>query len=417
MKNNRLYWGLGIVALLIMLFWLSSDDDEIERDITVEAFRADFEDLVTSSGELMAKNSENILGPPNLQAYGLYEVKISRLVSEGTYVDSGDFVAELDKTPLSSKLSEVFNELEKARSQYTQAKLDTSLELREKRSALESLEFDLRQKRVELRQSEYEPPATIQRLKLDLEKLEQTLEQNRENYQIKRQQSIAKMREAAATLAQAQNEYDELRSLEKDFRIHAPKKGMVIYYRSWRGTPRETGSTISPWNPTVATLPDLSQMESKTYINEVDIRKVETGQTVSIGLDAFPEAKLTGVVTRVANVGESRENSDSKVFEVIIAVNESDSTYRPGMTTSNQIITQKLEDQLQIPLEGVFSSGDTTFVYKSTGVGVQKQQVRLGPANDEFVIVEEGLKDKDEIYLTEPAAATKQELQKLANAD
>ena len=48
------------------------------------------------------------------------------------------------------------------------------------------------------------------------------------------------------------------------------------------------GSTISPWSPEVAELPDLSSMISTTFINEVDIRKVKSGQFVEIGLDAFP---------------------------------------------------------------------------------------------------------------------------------
>ena len=54
----------------------------------------------------------------------------------------------------------------------------------------------------------------------------------------------------------------------------------------------------------VATLPNLSKMISKTYINEIDISKVKIGQRVEIGVDAFPEKKFTGEVTEVANIGE-----------------------------------------------------------------------------------------------------------------
>ena len=90
---------------------------------------------------------------------------------------------------------------------------------------------------------------------------------------------------------------------------------MVIYTKGWDGKPIKAGSQISTWRPVVATLPDLSVMLSKTYHNEVDVRKVKTGQKVEIGLDAFPDKKLTGVVTRVANVGEQRPNSDSKVLK------------------------------------------------------------------------------------------------------
>lgn len=402
---------MGVLAL-ILLFWAFSGEEEISRDITTKSFLADFQDAVTSSGELLAKNSEDIRGPQNVRRYGLYNIKISNIVAEGTYVEKGDFVAQLDKTELSSKLNELFNELEKARSQYIQTQLDTSLELRQQRSSIESLEFDIRQKKVEIEQSAFEPPATVQRLKLDLEKLEQNLEQNRENYKIKKRQSEAKMVEAGANLAQTRNKYEKLQELEQEFRITAPKPGMVTYIREWGGQKRKTGSTISPWDPGVATLPDLSEMESKTYINEVDIRKVKVGQAVKIGLDAFPDVQLSGQVSQVANVGEDRENSESKVFEIVISVNESDSTYRPGMTTSNEIITSTLDSVVQIPLEAIFSEDEITFVYRK-GVAIEKQEVKIGARNDEFAVIEAGIAADEEVYLTEPASAVDQEIQRL----
>lgn len=412
MKKNRNLWIGGGAIVLILLFWALSGEEEINRDITTKSFIADFQDVITSSGELLAKNSEDIRGPQNVRRYGLFNIKISDIVPEGTYVETGDFVAQLDKTELSGKLNELFNELEKARSQYTQTQLDTSLDLRQQRSTIEGLEFDIRQKKVEIEQSAFEPPATIQRLKLDLEKLNQNLQQNKENYDIKKKQARAKMVEAGANLAQTQNKFEKLQTLEQEFRITAPKPGMVTYIREWGGQKRKTGSTISPWDPGVATLPDLSAMESKTYINEVDIRKVKEGQKVVIGLDAFPDVNLNGIVEQVANVGEERENSESKVFEIVIAVNESDSTYRPGMTTSNQIITSTLDSVVQIPLEAIFSEEGVTFVYAKSA-GIQKKEVRIGASNDEFAVIEEGLNADVEVFLTEPASAIDQEIARI----
>ncbi|HBF21259.1 MAG TPA: RND transporter, partial [Cryomorphaceae bacterium] len=381
--------------------------------ITATAFVDDFQDLVVSSGELIAKNSEDILGPNGLQRYGLYNVQISEIIPEGSYVEEGDFVCSLDKSDINTKINDVMVELEKAESQYTQTKLDTSLTLREKRNELANLAFQIKQKGIELEQSAYEPPATIQRLKLDLEKLEQDLEQAKENYSIKKRQSTAKMVEAGAELQQKKNRLEKLQELMGQFTIKAPKTGMVIYKREWDGDKRKTGSTISPWDPAVATLPDLSEMLSKTYINEVDIRKVKTGQKVVLGLDAFPDIQLSGTVTKVANVGETRKGADTKVFEVEISVNESDSTYRPGMTTSNQILTNEIPKVLQIPLEAVYASDNVSFVYLKNGVSVTKKEVRLGVANDEFVIIEEGIQEGDEVYLSEPASARTQEIQTL----
>lgn len=401
MKKVRLPLLISGAVLLVLAFWYFSGDGEAEINLSTKAFVGDFRDEVVSSGELMAKNSENITAPTGMQRYGLYQIKIANLVDEGTFVNEGDFVAALDKSDISSKINEAMVDLDKAGSQYTQTQLDTALTLREKRNELENLSFQIKQKEIEVEQSVYEPPATIQKMKLDLEKLRDDLIRKKDDYSIKEKQSRAKMIEAGAELQQTRNELEKLQDLEKQFTITAPKKGMVNYYRDWDGK-RQTGSTIQPWDPTVATLPDLSQMLSKTYINEVDIRKVKVGQEVLLGLDAFPEAQLHGTVTSVANMGENRKGADTKVFEVEIDVKETDSLYRPGMTTSNKVVIRELKEKLQIPLEAVFGADSVSFVYLKSGVSLNKQEVYLGAANDEFVIVEAGLKEGDEVLLTAP---------------
>lgn len=405
MKKYRIPLLIVGSLVAIILIWSFTGSSEENQDITSKAFRGKFEDLVSSSGELIAKNSEDISGPRSMQRYGLYNVKIQDLVAEGSYVQAGDYVCSLDKSDLTTRINDIQIELDKATSQFTQTKLDTALTLREKRNELENYIFQLKQKEIELRQSQFEPPATIEKIKIDLQKQKDDLVRARENYVIKRKQSVAKMGEATAELQQKQNRLTKLLELEKEFTIMAPKAGMVIYKRNWDGSKKKTGSRISPWDPAVATLPDLSSMLSITYINEVDVRKIKEGQIVKLGLDAFPKAELTGKITKVANVGENRKENDSKVFEVEIQVNESDSTYRPGMTTSNNIVTHVLEEALQIPIESIYNEDGVSFVYVKSGVGANKKEVKLGRANDEYVIVLEGLEENTEVYLTEPESA------------
>ncbi|HKK38718.1 MAG TPA: efflux RND transporter periplasmic adaptor subunit, partial [Cryomorphaceae bacterium] len=176
--------------------------------------------------------------------------------------------------------------------------------------------------------------------------------------------------------------------------------GMLIYKKDWNGQSVGKGSQISAWDPVVATLPDLSTMISVTYVNEVDIRKVKQGQEVELGLDAFPDKKLSGDVIKVANVGEQRPNSDAKIFQVNIELNERDDLLKPSMTTSNQIITDTQEDALHIPIEGLFNQDDSiTYVFKKSGLSVQKQEVMIGATNTNEVIILAGLNEGDEVYL------------------
>jgi hypothetical protein len=179
---------------------------------------------------------------------------------------------------------------------------------------------------------------------------------------------------------------------------------MVIYEKEWNGKKRVAGSTVSPWNPTVATLPDLTQMESVTYVNEIDVRKIAVGQPVNVSLDSDPSKRLTGTVTSVANVGEQRPNADAKVFEVKITIAEADTTLRPGMTTANSIVTSKVPDVLSIPIEAIFNEEDTPFVYERRGNRTVRQQVETGLMNDNSVIVLRGLENGAEVLLSPPPA-------------
>ena len=87
-------------------------------------------------------------------------------------------------------------------------------------------------------------------------------------------QHLRQVKEAESELNKEENTLNDLLTLERKFTIMAPAKGMVIYMREWDGKKRAVGSQISPWDPGVATLPDLSIMESVTYVNEIDIRKI-----------------------------------------------------------------------------------------------------------------------------------------------
>ena len=203
-----------------------------------------------------------------------------------------------------------------------------------------------------------------------------------------------------ASLRQQQIKQDRLAELKKDFTIFAPKDGMVIYARSWNGK-IGPGSQISTWDPVVAELPDLSIMISKTYVNEVDISKVQKGQDVKVNVDAFTDREYSGTVITVANVGEQLRGYDSKVFEITVQINEVDSILRPAMTTSNQILTYTFPDVTYFPLEAL--QNDTiTFVYKKEGNSIVKQEVLTSETNDAEVIVEHGLQAGDMVMLSIP---------------
>jgi multidrug efflux pump subunit AcrA (membrane-fusion protein) len=411
MKRNLIIGAGVVVVLLITYFVVKGNKTGVKTDIMANVKRGPFKVEIETTGELEAKNSVLIQGPAALRDFRIWQITIQKMIDEGTVVKKGDWVATLDRSEFQNRFNEKQIELEKANSRYTQTQLDTTLQLRQSRDELINLKYGVDEKNIILEQSKFEPPASIKQAEINLDKAVRAYDQARENYKIKKNQNIEKMREISAELRKVRNEFESMTKVLQSFNILAPEDGMVIYKKDWNGKPIKSGSQIQMWEPTVATLPDLTKMLSKTHVNEVDVRKVKTGQKVEIGMDAYPDKKLAGTVMRVANVGEQRPNSDAKVFEVSIEITGTDATLRPSMTTSNKIIVSVEDNVLFIPLESLHSHFDTiTYVYKKEGINTIKQEVIVGATNANDAVVLGGLEEGDRVFLSIPEGQEDKEL-------
>lgn len=402
MRKKLIIIGLVLVAAMVVALTVFNPDTTEEGiALYATAEKGEFTVEVTTTGELSAERSTKILGPVAARDYGIRNMTVQRLVDEGTQVQKGDFVAELDKGELYDKIQTESDQLDAEIAEYKNAQIDTALTLSAERDKLINLDYQIEEKQLQVEQSQYEPPATIKKYENELEKLKRDKERAIENYKLKIEQAKAQMIEQTADLKRRQDRYDKMNEILADFTILAPQSGMVIYAKSGFGGERIVeGSQINSWSPEVAELPDLSSMISTTFINEVDIRKVKIGQPVQIGLDAFPDKKLTGKVIRVARVGQQNPNSDAKVFEVIARVNERDDELRPSMTTSNIIITQKLQDVVHVPLECLHVYHDSiNYVVKKNGT---LQEVKVGLTNSNEAVIEMGVEEGDVLYLSMP---------------
>jgi len=400
-RNHIIIITIVLLPALIYLIFKNKDKDK-SIDIFINPKIGNFLVDVTTTGELEAKNSEKIECPIALRNLGIWEIKVNDLVPEGTVVDSGDYVATLDQTEILTHLTDIKTELERYQSQYTTAKLDTALQLKSARNEILNIEYSLEEQELVLEQSKFEPPATIRQAEIAIDKIKRSLEQSKNSYEIKYQQAVAKVKEVYSLLTQAQRKHDEMTELLNNLVIYAPKPGMVIYWKNRDGTKIKTNSKIHTWFNTVATLPDLKNMVSKTYVNEIDISKIRVGQDVILSVDAFPDKKFSGKVSTVANIGEQLPNSDAKVFEVIIEIAESDSILRPAMTSKNVIITKNYDSVLSIPLEAIHYDDTITYVFLNNNFKTIKQQVIVGESNSNEIIIKAGIEENDKLYLTIP---------------
>jgi len=112
---------------------------------------------------------------------------------------------------------------------------------------------------------------------------------------------------------------------------------------------------------------DLTKMEVRVDVNENDIIRVLLGDTAIIDVDAYSylKKKFKGVVTAIANTAKDKLSQDAVTeFEVKIRILIESYTdllkhknitppFRPGMTASVEIITDRKEDILTVPLAAV----------------------------------------------------------------
>ncbi len=403
MKKKFIITGIVFALAFILLFALTQITSRRNpTEFYTEVQKGQFDITVASAGELMAEKSLDIKGPEIAMGRDIrfFMIKIQDLIPEGTLVKEGDYVATLDRTDLNNSLKDTQTNLETLQTALNMKLLDTAVALNDLRDQIKNQKYTVQETAITLRNSKYEPAPTIRSAEIALDKAKRTLEQLNRSYAQKLAQNKTDIVNQTYWVNKNARRVKDLEEVLAGFTIKAPSSGMVIYKKEWSGTKRKVGSMINPFDRVVATLPDLTTMLSKTYVNEIDVSKMKIGQVADITIDAFPQKKFTGKVSYVANIGEKLNNSNDKVFEVQINVEGSDPALRPSMTTGNKVIVTTTKDAIFIPTECVQAGTDSIpFVYTKNGI---KQIVLLGESNEKNVLVEKGLKPGTIIYLNNP---------------
>jgi multidrug efflux pump subunit AcrA (membrane-fusion protein) len=397
--------GLAIVTLVGLFVFNKLISRKESNKLFAEAVKGDFEIAISASGEILAENSVDIKAPEVSRGRDFHgsDLKIQDMVPEGTEVREGDYIATLDRTQFDNTLKDERERLSTFRNNLEMKKLDTAVTLTALRNEIRNQRHTVDEAEITLQNSKYEPPTTIRQAEIDLNRQKRMLEQKERGYQLK----VAQAKSDIATQTMWFNRIDRrVASLEEvlaSFTIKAPSSGMVVYKRDHHGNKIKTGSTINAFERTVATLPDLSSLLSKIFISEIEISRVKPGLDVEIRVDAFPNKVYRGKVFTVANIGEKLENTDTKVFEVMVKIDGSDPILRPSMTTSNKVIIKTFSDVIYIPTECVHAGTDKIpFVYTKNKT---KQIVVTGESNEKNIIIEQGLEPKQLVYIIQPENA------------
>jgi RND family efflux transporter MFP subunit len=145
-------------------------------------------------------------------------------------------------------------------------------------------------------------------------------------------------------------------------RVVAPMSGVVIKKGVELGETVTSGVSSFNAGTVLFTVADLKSLIIRVNLNEVDIAKVHTGQPVRITLDAYPQKVFTGKVTFVAPSAELVEKI--KVFKVEISLDELSEAYRTGMSANVEILGDKRDKAISIPLEALQRKDGETVAYR-----------------------------------------------------
>ncbi len=419
MKKILIITGTVVAIIALIVFNKMTSKNKIFNAYT-EVKKGVFEISVSNSGELIAEKSIDIKGPeigqgsnqgrnqgnnrqgPQSRGGDMHamDLKIQDIVPEGTIVNEGDYIAQLDRTSYDNTLKDERENLTVFQTNLEMKILDTAVVLTNLRDDIKNQRYVVEEADITLAQSKFEPPATIRQAEITLDKAKRALEQKKKSYMLRVAQSLSEINHEKLHLSRGTRLVNDLQEFLARFTITAPSNGMVIYKKERNGNKRKAGSTVNPFDRVIATLPDLSSMMSKVYVNEIEVSKVKPGQKVNINVDALPEKVFIGTVISIANIGEVLPNSDAKMFEVQIKVDDFDPALRPSMTTGNKIVIKTFNDAVFIPTECVQAGSDSIpFVYEKNRT---KQIVLLGESNEKNVIVKQGLEPGTTIYLIPP---------------
>ena len=234
-----------------------------------------------------------------------------------------------------------------------------------------------------------------------------------------RRLAVSRLAQAEARLSSARGQHQVQTKNRADLQdqltkciIKAQKAGLVVYGSGNQDSmiyyggqePIREGSTIRE-RQAIFTIPDLSKMSVNVKIYETYIKKVVKGQKVRITVDAFPDKILDGEVTKVGLLPDSQNrylNPDLKVYATTITIVGTHDWIKPGMTAKAEILVNKLDDVVHVPVQAVSPSEGKQVCYVVNGSDQERREVVIGEFNDEFIEIKSGLKEGERVLLRAP---------------
>ncbi len=316
----------------------------------------------------------------------------------GDFVEQGQVIAELEKDELEASVDKQQAELSEAMATLAARQILGPIEIA--KAEADSSRF---RAAYELKAVEYERQVALFEKNLISS---QDLDQAREAFLIAEAESEA----STKTLELARAELvEDLKQLGAEVEIaeaalkisevelsyatlRAPISGIIASVSTQEGETVAVGLSA----PTFVTIIDLNSLQVETYVDEVDIGKIETGQKAIFAVEAFPATDIEGEVVGIYPKAILRENV--VFYNVVVkSLDIPPVVLRPEMTANVTILLESREDILVVPASAVRRSGGTNLVYLIEDRKPVAREVQIGLREGRLLEITAGLGEGDEI--------------------
>jgi multidrug efflux pump subunit AcrA (membrane-fusion protein) len=348
--------------------------------------KGSFRQSVTEVGELEAIQASNIMMPRIAYQYG-YQFKIIGLAEHGKIVNKGDSIIKLDPSSIYKYILEgedkLENELAAAHKQAVQS--EENIQSLKAQMKNEQASYDL--EKLELDRSKFDTDAKRRIKELKFQQATVRLKKAKRKLELtyvleKHDQLIQKIR-----VIQRKSDLRSAKENLKQFLIKSPCDGIFqVSMNIFTQNPQNWRLGDSPYQgQMIASIPDISRMKVKTYINEAEYNKVKPGMKVIVRLDALPSVPFNGFIKEISKICFAREKE--KVFNVVVEISESDLRLKPGMTVSCEYILYETDKDLFVPNNCLLKEKGHAYIFLKRGGSSRKVEVKSGPSNTNHTII------------------------------
>ncbi len=348
-------------------------------------------------GDLRAVRSRTIYSNTNEEA------KIVYLPPEGTIVNAGDRLVELDSGTLINRIKEAEERIVAADNEIIRVKSQQESALRDLEVERSKLWLAQEQARLKAKvPSEVISRREYQEAQLALEKTRTEYENHLNKIEQKKKEQAAELQVKTIERDKLNVQLERTKSNLNEMRITAPTAGMVLYNLHWQDRRKvQIGDMVWGGFPIVL-LPDLSEMEVLAQVNEVDGPKLSIGSRCEVKLDSYPETVITGAVKEISQTAiKASWMAKAKIFRVAVSMDKTvPEIMKPGMSAQVVVVIHETPQQLILPRSAVRFDGAEAKVVRFESDNAQREIAVniLGADALNYVVADNGaLKEGDRI--------------------